>query len=454
MPRSKRTSLVLIAFMMLYSGACSRSDQTEFPDGTAGPIPTVNPVEAMVGASDLEIDCLDTNSGDSLTIVYPWKGPDQEKFTRLLDQIERACGIEFEVEVIDNMTDLDIRMQVDPPDILIWHNLIPLNLYQNQLLDLEELGANPDPYPAYWQELLWQNESWVALPVRAEIESLVWYNPVEFEGHQYSVPTTFEELEALMAEMTSDGVIPWSMGFEAQADTGGAGAAFIQDLLLVQQDWHMAYDLISGEIPYSDPAVAEAYQKYLTWANDPAITPGGAQGVLNTNVNDAILTVFSQAPGAMMVRQAGFAGDVIFADNPDLIFGLHYDFFVFPGVNGLQGKADFIMAFNDTAATRTLLTFFTSPQGAVAWAQSGFDLSPNLHSLGQYLNQRNQKMAEILANAQGLALNLDAAIPAPFGQAERQAVRQLLEQGELLNQLQDVAQAQADALGLEIESSQ
>ena len=319
----------------------------------------------------------------------------------MLDQIERACGIEFEVEVIDNMTDLDIRMQVDPPDILIWHNLIPLSRYQQQLRDLESLGANPENYPDYWRELLWQSESWVALPIRAEIQSLVWYSPLAFEIQEYTVPTTYEELEALMAEMVSDGVIPWSMGFEEQADTGAAGAAFIQDILLVQEDWHLAYDLVDGEIPYDDPQVANAYEQYLAWAGDPAITPGGAQGVLSTNVNDAILTVFSQPPGAMMVRQAGFAGDVIFADDPERIFGLNYDFFVFPGANGLQGEADFIMAFDDTDAVRTLVTFLTSQQGAVAWAQSGFDLSPNTQSLGQYLNQRNQKMAEILANADG-----------------------------------------------------
>jgi hypothetical protein len=100
-----------------------------------------------------------------------------------------------------------------------------------------------------------------------------------------------------------------------------------------------------------------------------------------------------------------------------------------------------------------MVTFLTSPQGAVAWAQSGFDLSPNTQSLGQYLNQRNQKMAEILANADGLALNLESAIPAPFGQAERRAVREILEEGQLLYQLNDVTQAQAEALSLETETS-
>lgn len=452
MPRSNRTFWALLASVMLLTGACSRNDQTEIP-GTPGPVPTVNPVEAMVGSTDLEIDCLDAVPGDTLTIVYPWKGADQEKFTRLLDQIELACGVQFEVEVIDTMRDLDIRMQVEPPDILIWNNLNPLTFYQSQLLDLEALGASTESYPDYWRELLWQSEIWIALPIRAEIESLVWYSPIEFETHEYAVPETFEELEALMAEMVVDGVVPWSMGFESQADSGAAGAAFIQDLLLVFQDWHLAYDLIDGEVPYTDPVIAEAYEKYLTWASDPTITPGGAQGVLTTNVNDAILAVFSQPPGAMMVRQAGFAGDVIYADNPELIFGLHYDFFVFPGAQGLQGQADFIMTFNDTDATRMLLTFLTSPQGAAAWAQSGFDLSPNTQSLGQYLNQRNQEMAYLLANAEGLALNLDAAIPSPFGQAERQAVRQMLEQGEVLYVLQDVARAQAAALGLEGDSS-
>jgi len=73
----------------------------------------------------------------------------------------------------------------------------------------------------------------------------------------------------------------------------------------------------------------------------------------------------------MMVKQSGFAGGEIVKQFPNLKYGTDYDFFAFPGIKGMQGGADYMMAFSDSAAAKALVAYLTGAEGAKAWAQSG-----------------------------------------------------------------------------------
>ena len=55
-----------------------------------------------------------------------------------------------------------------------------------------------------------------------------------------------------------------------------------------------------------------------------------------------------------MVKQSGFAGGEIASQYPDLVYGEDYDFFMFPGVKGVQGGADYMFVFNDTPAVQAI----------------------------------------------------------------------------------------------------
>lgn len=129
-----------------------------------------------------------------------------------------------------------------------------------------------------------------------------------FEAFGYEIPTTWEELGALVEQMVADGNVPWSMGLESEAATGWTGSDFIQDILLVQQGPEYVMSIIGGEIPYNDVGVAQAYETYGKWAKDPQYIVGGAQGTLTTGFRDAIFDIVTDTPDAMMVKQSGFAG--------------------------------------------------------------------------------------------------------------------------------------------------
>ena len=65
-----------------------------------------------------------------------------------------------------------------------------------------------------------------------------------------------------------------------------------------------------------------------------------------------------------MVKQSGFAGGEVAKQFPDLQQGTDYDFFVMPGIQGLQGSVEPMMAFADTPAVQALVAYFPPHRAA------------------------------------------------------------------------------------------
>jgi alpha-glucoside transport system substrate-binding protein len=236
------------------------------------------------------------------------------------------------------------------------------------------------------------------------------------------------------------------MGMESGAATGWTASDFIQDILLVQQGPDYVMGLIDGSIPYDDAGVQQAYETYGMWAKDETYTVGGATGTVSTPFLEAIFKVFADPFEAMMVKQSGFAGGEVAKQFPDLEYGTDYDFFAVPGAQGMQGGADFMMAFGDSPASKALVAFLTGAEGAASWAAVGFDLSPNDQALGNYTDAALIKKAEALASASGFTPDIGATIPAPFGEAEWKAIVDYVNGEDLDTALAGAAQAQLDAL--------
>jgi len=421
----------------LLLGACGRATPTAAP-------PTTPPATEAVAPA---IDCMGARAGDTLTVMYQWSGAEEEKINAILEPFVGACGVQIVAESTRDAAVLDTKAKSTPPDLLFWPTTAPLTLYGDQLKDLSDLGAHEDNYAVFWIDLGTSGGRWLAVPVKADIKSIVWYSPAQFEAFGYQVPSTFEELGDLVEKMVADGNVPWSMGMESGAATGWTGSDFIQDLLLTQQGPEYVMGLIDGSVPYDDAGVAEAYETYVKWASDAKYTVGGAAGTVSTGFLDAIYKVFSDPAEAMMVKQSGFAGGEVVKQFPDLEYGVDLDFFAFPGAQGMQGGADFLMAFSDTPAARALVGYLTSAEGAAAWAETGFDLSPNMWAAGRYTDPQLAKKAEALASASGFTPDLGDTIPAPFGTAEWKAIVDAVQGANLQTALAGAAAAQEEALG-------
>ena len=277
---------------------------------------------------------------------------------------------------------------------------------------MDSLGADASSYSDFFVTPMTVDGQWLGLPIKADVKSIIWYSPANFEALGYTVPTTWDDLDALVEKMAADGNVPWSMGFGLGDATGWTGTDFIQDILLVQQGPDFVQGLIDGSVSYDDPGVKQAYETYGKWAMDPKYTVGGAEGTVSTAFLDAIYKPFADPPEAMMVKQSGFAGGEVAKQFPDLKQGTDYDFFVVPGIQGLQGSVEPMMAFNDTPAVKALVTYLSSAEGGVNWAKATFGLSPNSGAAGNYTDPSLQKLGEAVASTKGFTFDVGALSPA------------------------------------------
>ncbi|WKZ37358.1 MAG: ABC transporter substrate-binding protein [Anaerolineales bacterium] len=390
--------------------------------------------------------CMDAQPGDEVSMLYQWSGQEEERLNQILQPLVDTCGIVLAPESTRDQALLDTRVQAGtPPDIAFWQ-VTQLVQYQNQLKTMDSLGANRDNYSDFFIEPMTIDGKWLGLPVKADIKSIIWYSPANFEALGYSVPSTWDELDALVEQMVADGNVPWSMGLESGDATGWTGSDFLQDIMLVQQGPDYVNGIIDGSIPYDDAGVAQAYETYGKWAMDPAYTVGGAQGTLSTAFLAAIYKPFSDPPEAMMVKQSGFAGGEVQKQFPDLVYGTDYDFFPVPGAQGLQGAVEPMMAFSDKPAVKAIVAYLSSDVGGANWAIAGFDLSPNKGATGNYTDAALIKKGEALANTQGFTPDIGDTIPGGFGSAEWTAIVDFLNGGDLASALAAAAAVQAEAL--------
>ena len=147
-----------------------------------------------------------------------------------------------------------------------------------------------------------------------------------------------------------------------------------------------------------------------------------------------------------MVKQSGFAGGEVAKQFPDLKQGTDYDFFVVPGIQGLQGSVEPMMAFNDTPAVQALVTYLSSAQGGANWAGATFGLSPNKGAAGNYTDPALQKLGEAIASTKGFTTDIGDTIPGGFGSAEFKGISEFVNGGDLDTVLKDLAAKQADGL--------
>ncbi len=183
--------------------------------------------------------------GQSLTIFGPWRGDDEKLFRSVLAYFNDATGANVQYSSSENYEQqIVIDTQAgSPPNIAI--------LPQPGLLqDLASKGLLT-PLKAGTSDWVKTNygagDSWVklgtykgkdgkdaffAFPYKADLKSLVWYVPENFEEAGYKVPKTMEELYALSDQIVKDGGTPWCIGLGSGGATGWPATDWVEDLML------------------------------------------------------------------------------------------------------------------------------------------------------------------------------------------------------------------------------
>ncbi|MCC6803203.1 MAG: extracellular solute-binding protein, partial [Anaerolineae bacterium] len=161
-------------------------------------------------------------SGQQITVLTIWTGEEGAKLESVFDYFEQATGAEV-IHVSSNSLEQQVVIDCaagSPPDIVGLYQpglmaelaasgcLVPLSdSVRDAVLDnyaagqsLVDLGTHADPEGV---------DQFYGLIYRADLKSLVWYVPDEFEAAGYEVPTTMEELLALSEQIAADGTTPW-----------------------------------------------------------------------------------------------------------------------------------------------------------------------------------------------------------------------------------------------------
>ena len=456
--RSFRIIALLVAASLIFTACASAATPTAAPataapataaPATAAPATmapaTAAPATAAPAAAT--IDCKGAASGDTISVAYQWSGSEEASFQTIIKPLEDACGIKINGTSTRDASVLDTMVKSSPPDVLFWPDLSPLKLYTSMLLPLDTVGGNQSNYAPYWITMGTVNGKWLAIPAKADLKTIIWYSPTQFAALGYTVPTSFADLQTLVDKMVADGHVPWSMGFNnGGAADGWTGSDFIQDILLATQGPDYVNGIIAGTTPYNDPGVVSVYQTYQKWASDAKYTVGGANGTVNTKFLDAIYKVFANPPQALMVKQSGFAGGSIATQYPTLKYGTDYDFFQFPGAKGMQGGADFMMAFSNKPAAQALIAYVTGTVGGQNWAKANFSVSPNKNANGNYTDPQEIKFAQMLASASGFTVDIGDALGAPFNDAEWKGLVAIVQGADITTTLAGVAAAQKQSV--------
>ncbi|ACL70204.1 ABC transporter substrate-binding protein [Halothermothrix orenii] len=315
----------------------------------------------------------------TLTIMGVWGGHERDAFEKVIETFETATGIDVQFEgTRDLPTLLTTRLEAgNPPDIVALPN--PGNMKElaaeGHLVDLRkvlDMDTLREDYGQTWIDLGSYNDGLYGIFISADVKSLVWYNPKQFEAKGYDIPKTWDEMERLMNNMVAKGDIPWSIGLESGAASGWPGTDWIEDIMLRTAGPEVYDQWVNHDIPWTDERVKKAFEIFGKIARNPKFTWGGPTAVLATNFGDAANPLFTNPPQAYMHRQASFITGFITDNNPDLVAGKDYNCFILPPINEevgtpVLGAADMMGMINDTPEARAFMRYLASPGAQMVW---------------------------------------------------------------------------------------
>ena len=390
-------TLVLLVSMLL--AACGGQATTEAPapepteapaepapDEPEAPAEPAEPAEmpevafpVMAGGA-LETALTGEYAGTTVVVDGPFTDIDEVLFNESMAAFEEATGID--VNYIGSKEfegSISIRVDAgDAPDIADFPQ-------PGLLANFVRSGDIVDPTTFISDEWLTQqyNQSWLDMSEiggqsagvwhRFNGKSLVWYPVDDFEAAGYEVPTTWDELIALMDMIVADGDAPWCIGIESGAATGWPATDWMEEFMLRTTSLENYDAWTTGDLAFTSPEVKNAADTLAQiWFNEDYVF-GGTDSIVSTFFGDSPAPMFEDPPRCWMHKQGNFITG-FFPEGSEA--GVDYDFFYLPGIDDAYGKpflvaGDIMAMFNDRPEVRALMEYFTTPQSAGGWLQNG-----------------------------------------------------------------------------------
>ena len=189
-----------------------------------------------------DTDCADyeqygTFEGETVEVYATIIDVEADNLVTSWADFENCTGITIDyVGTQEAETQINVRAQAgDAPELMI----IPQpGLLQRLIADgyvVPAAQSVEDNVDEFWSES-WKGYGTVdgtfyAAPLMASVKGWVWYSPADFEANGYEVPTSWDDLLSLTADMTANNSAtykPWCVGFGSGDATGWVGTDWVR----------------------------------------------------------------------------------------------------------------------------------------------------------------------------------------------------------------------------------
>ena len=357
--------------------------------------------------------------GEEVTITGALIGEDQDGFRANFESFTEETGIVVTYQGSDNFEqEIQIQMESgDTPDFALWPQpgAVVDAAQRGMLTSLEDLEIDIDAYKTNFSSYLvglgTVDGSIYGGANAANLKSIVWYQPAEFEARGYAVPETWDAMIALADQIVADGMNPFCFGMYSNGASGWLATDWMEDIMLRTGNGTTSYDQwVTNELKFEDPIVKNAASLLSQIMHTENYVVGGTDAIVSTYFGNAQDPMFSKDangnPGCFMHRQASFIPS-FWPEAAQAGVGVETTVFPFPVIDASLPKAalgagDMWGAFNDRDATKAVAEYMLSaefhaaaaamPNNARLSAHTGFDTSV-------YSKDINRILGTIIADA-------------------------------------------------------
>jgi len=429
-------SLLSLALIASACGSDDDDDAGEPPPTTAATTTTeaaTTTTEEPMDEEPMDEESMSGLEGTSVRIFGP-ESSDEEAgaFQDAVDVFGDRTGIDIEYVGARDFSD-QINLQVtegNAPDIAVFPQPGKVADFARDgfVLPLpDDVRATAEAsWPASWNAFGVVDGVQYAIPTKADLKSLVWYQPARFEAAGYDIPETWDEFKDLVDEMIANGDTPLCVGIESGPATGWTFTDWIEDLMLRFHPPEQYDAWVAGDLPFSSPEVRQVWNEVLDlWNTEGAVfAVGGSIASTPFGASGAPLV----AGDCFMHRQASFFAAFMpegtpYADGSEEAV----DVFYFPSV-GEERPAlvagTIVAAFSDRPEVWAVMEYLASAEYATERQKaqkartgnqlSGF-LSAALNQDLSYYSPLEQSFLNILTTADIARFDASDLMPAAVG---------------------------------------
>ncbi|HSW42571.1 MAG TPA: ABC transporter substrate-binding protein [Patescibacteria group bacterium] len=381
--------------------------------------PAASPAPGGGGGGDI--------AGTTVTVGGAFVDVEAAAFEEAVKPFEDATGVDV-IYSGDKSFEQQLNVQVqagNPPDVALLPQpgLMRSFAAQGELFPLpDDIVASIDAnYGPGWKDVGTADDGKVyGVFHRVNLKGLVFYPKAVFEARGYTPPATWDELKALMDKMVADGTPPWCIGIESGAATGWPITDWVEQIMLRTVGAEGYDKWVSGETPFTDASVKNAFEILMDIWGDEQYVFGGANYVVQTNFGEAPKAAFDDPPKCLLTNQGNFI-TAFFPEAVQADLDNQVGVFNLPEIDSAIGTpavvgGDQAVAFADRPEIWAFLRYLTTPEAGVSWAKAGGALFPYKgQDLANYSSELDRVFAETLVNASFVRFDGSDAMPAEVG---------------------------------------